>query len=454
MRTFAAIVRRLAARRGARPARSRGATLLVAITAIAILTAAATELAYNVRVSLEIAVNARDELRATYLAKSAVNLSRMVLHFQRQLDNLSSSQSGTAGQTAANAQTGAQSLQSMLSGMTLNIHLWEVLPVDSGMIGMFLSGDRRSALTAPPEGAKSGNPSAFPAGGKLTSFGDFEGNFDAKIEDEDRKINVPQLAGLALSTTLPATQLMRLQQLISDPVYDPLFDREDANGVRVTRNDLLIALKDWVDEDEVGSSLTNNSAAPFEQGTADENYYYSRGRDSYSAKNARFDSLDELYLVAGVTDVFMAAFGDKLTVYPNVNQAINIDTSDPKQLYVNVLAMSDPPGIAQAPLLDPSFVSKFQAALMIIRPISLVPLKVQDVVAALTAMGIKVNPIYKQANAPSAAFTDRPPTTFHIRASGRAGKVEKTIDVVVSMDPRFAGVQANDMGRLIHWREE
>ena len=67
-------------------AQRRGAALLIAITSIAILTAVAVDLAYNTRVSLQLAANARDELRATYLAKSGVAMSRLVLHFQQRLD--------------------------------------------------------------------------------------------------------------------------------------------------------------------------------------------------------------------------------------------------------------------------------------------------------------------------------------------------------------------------------
>ncbi len=46
---------------------------------------------------------------------------------------------------------------------------------------------------------------------------------------------------------------------------------------------------------------------------------YDRFDPRYEAKNARFDSVDELYRVHGVTDMFMAAFRDRLTVYPDVN---------------------------------------------------------------------------------------------------------------------------------------
>ena len=42
-------------------------------------------------------------------------------------------------------------------------------------------------------------------------------------------------------------------------------------------------------------------------------------------------------------------------VYPDVNATINVNTSDPEQILVNALLMSAPPGVPQAPLLDPAF---------------------------------------------------------------------------------------------------
>jgi general secretion pathway protein K len=60
--------------------------LIIAIVAIAILTAVAADFAYNSRVDLQLAANQRDELRAYYLAKSGVGLSRLLLRFQRQVD--------------------------------------------------------------------------------------------------------------------------------------------------------------------------------------------------------------------------------------------------------------------------------------------------------------------------------------------------------------------------------
>src|SRR5712692_8486979 len=71
-----------------RAARERGVTLMIVIVAIAILTAVATEFAYNSRVDLQMATNQRDEIRAYYLARSGIGLSRLLLRFQKQLDGM------------------------------------------------------------------------------------------------------------------------------------------------------------------------------------------------------------------------------------------------------------------------------------------------------------------------------------------------------------------------------
>lgn len=434
----------------------RGAALLLVITTVAILTAVAVELAYDTRVSLQIAANARDELRATALAKSAVGFSRLVLHFQQQIDQAS------GGLGAAVAQIpGAGALLSGAPGQVpgaaqapqFSFRLWDLVPIDSNVASMFLSGGlarREEGRVPPPPPAKVGE-TFFPESGEARAFGDYEGHFEAKIEDEERKINVPQLAGLS---TVAGPQLLRLVQLIRDPRFDFLFDREDANGNRYTRSDVVAALKDWVDEDEVTSVLTTNPAVPFEAGIGDENFAYDRGPDRYRAKNARFESLDELFLVSGVGDAFMAAFGDQLTVYPDVNAQTNINTQDPQAMLVNILVMSDPPGVPQPAVLDPAFPARLDAALKLARPLPFLALTVPQFAGILKALGVRVQPLFLQAtNTDARNPFGTKSSTFRIRAVGRVGDVEKTIEAVVTMDAR-AGALAQDLGRLLHWREE
>src|SRR5207302_3904901 len=74
--------------RGAGAGSARGVALILVLTTIAILTSIAVDFGYQSRVSLRLTENARDELRAYYLARSAVNLSRLLLHFQKQVDQM------------------------------------------------------------------------------------------------------------------------------------------------------------------------------------------------------------------------------------------------------------------------------------------------------------------------------------------------------------------------------
>jgi general secretion pathway protein K len=415
------------ARNPARARRERGAALLLVLMVVAILTVLATELAYDTRVSLQIAANARDELRASQQAEGAVALSRLILHFQQRLDQAG----GAAGQLVQGLTQGqgggqAAGLAALAGGGSLSFRLWDAIPVNDATISMLFG-------TVPPPGART------------------DEGFQSSIQDEDRKINVAQLAGLS---TLAGPQLQRLLLAFRDPRYDVLFDREDDVGNRVSRRDVAVALKDWADEDATTSVIGNNPLKPFENGFGDENQYYDRGEDRYRAKNARFDSLDELYMVAGIGDAFMAAFGNSLTVYPDVNATINVNNTDPEQILVNALLMSDPPGVPQPPLIDPTFAQKLEMALRLARPLPFMTITVQQFATVLQALGIKVQPVYLQAqNTDTRGAFGNKSSTFSIRATGRAGSVERTIEAVVTMDNRAGSLQG-DLGRLLHWRED
>ncbi len=407
--------------------RERGAALLLVLMVVAVVTVLATELAYDTRVSLQLAANARNELQATYQARGAVALSRLVLHFQQRLD----SAGVAAGQLlqGATAAAGGQQQQALGGTPSFSFRLWDAVPVDSFTIGMLLGlGDRPG-----------------------TGPGPASGTFQATIEDEERKVNVAQLAGLAV---VSGSQLQRFLLAVRDPKYDLLFDREDDLGNRLSRRDVAVALRDWADEDSTTSVVGINPAAPFENGFGDENQYYDRGDDRYRAKNARFDSLDELFMVAGIGDAFMGAFGDQITVFPDVNATTNINTNDPQQMLVNALLMSDPPGVPQAPLLDPAFPQKLDMALRLARPLPFMTITVQQFATVLQALGVKLGPVYLQAaNTDTRSPFGNRSSTFTIRATGRAGGVEKTIEAVVTTDDR-AGELQGDLGRLLHWRED
>lgn len=394
----------------ARPARSRprGAALLVVMVSLAVLTAFAVDLAYETRVTVQTSVNGRDELRALYEAKGAVALARLVLSFQAQVDQATSAM-GASPQLAATAP---------------RIKLWSLVPVNSGFASLLFGGGG-GAEPGPPRGA-----------------------FEAKLEDESAKVNA-QLDGLG---ALLAAQLAAFFDVVGDRKWDFLFDREDENGLKVTRNDLAIYLHDWVDPNNVTSGLTGDPARPFEDAFGDENYAYDRGPDRYRAKNARFDSLDELYLVAGVTDAFMAAFGDQLTVYTDKNAPLGISSELKWMIVVARVMAGDAQG--QAAFSDATFAERLQKAASDASWGGVRALQAAEFADIIKRLGVIVDATKVQQGTDRKAAFGPSPGVYRVRAQGTAGDVTKVVDAVVTMDPSQIGTPPSQIGRLLHWRED
>ena len=397
-----------------RTPRERGAALLTAMVAVAVLTAVASDLAYSSRVSLQLAANARDEVRASWRARGGVSLARMVLTFQQQLDNA--------------VPSGA------VASAVPRIQLWNLVPV----------GALADVLFAAPEKEGAAAPAAL----------------DTKIEDESKKVNV-QLDGLA-QTSDPKLwqQVQSIYQLVCDAQWDPLFDREDRWRYRGTRQDLLVRLRDWVSEGDQSSSLvvTGNSSMPcgmvpgkppFETSYGDKNGPYDRGDERYRTKNARMDSLDELYLVAGVGDVFMAAFRDQLTVYLPRDSKRNVNAADPAALVALARTIADPP--LQPTLADPAFSDRLAKAIREKTLGGLFGISPADFGVAVEASGVHVNAaLLTSQNSP---FTDRS-NTFRIEAKGNAGQVESTVMAIVRLDTSQPLAGTPPLPTIVHWRED
>jgi general secretion pathway protein K len=404
----------------------RGAALLVVMVSVAVLTALAVELAYDTRVSLRIAANARDDLKASYAARGGVALSRLVLSFQQEVD-------------AAIPKLGQVSPP--------RPQLWRVVPVTSALADGLFGG--AGALAAEGDG-----PGAASADG-----------FEVVIDDEGRKVNV-QLEALGTNPLL-AAQVQALYQLICDPRWDALFDRDDAHGVRVSRQELLVHLRDWVDTDEEGSALAATFPPgacvmltpqnPFERGYQDENYPYDRGPDRYRAKNARMDSLAELHLVAGIGDAFMAAFGDAITVYLPRDAKRNVNETDPARLLDLAKIVADPP--SQPALYDPEFATRLHTFVMERTFGGMLSMSPADFGQLVQAAGVTVNASQLAEGSTQNPFTDRS-SVFRVRSLGRAGDVTKTLDVVVQFPTTGGAAGAAQAalvttpGKLAHWREE
>jgi general secretion pathway protein K len=421
--------------------------MIIAVVAIAILTVVATEFAYNSRVDLQMATNQRDEIRAYYLARSGIGLSRLLLRFQKQLDGIQiPGLPGLPGLPGAQSPRGPGGAG---GASTMTLQLWRMARVDCHML-------RQMVKTGPTANAgpiTRTNPAAFDkefpdVASKMTkrSFGGFEGCFLATIGDEEEKLNLNKL-----DASQNLILVSRLVDLLSDKRFEFLFEREDSNRVKATPADVVIAIRDWIDEDEIQSTL--NLAAltmsgvgdPFVRGFSDENSQYDKYTPRYKAKNARLDTLDELYMVHGVNDRFMAAFRDRFTVYPDVNSKLNINTDDPMLLYMAILSVSDP--VHPDPRIrDPVFIDALIQRVRTARMMSMLGMSVTDFVSVIQTSGVAVNPLILNNVQNNTAVSDKT-STFSIKSVGEAGSVQKTISAVVRMDDQ-------GLGRLVYWREE
>jgi general secretion pathway protein K len=438
-------------RRAAGVGSRRGVALILVLTTVAILTSIAVDFGYQSRVSLRLTENARDELRAYYLARSAVNLSRLLLHFQKKVDQMGGQIAGAVQRTMApTPQTSQRQPVASAAPNNLGIRLWEILPVDSNAMSALLGGGDPSTLVPPARDAYGPEAGERPeterpqiVGPPPHSFGAFEGSFTARIIDENSRINVRGLSALQTGGT-PAATLIQLRATMADPRYDFIFDEEDANRDRVRRDDVVLALKDWIDEDETGSGIDpTNRVAPFVNAFSDENSAYDRYLPRYKAKNAAFDSLEELYMVRGVNDRFMAAFGDRLTVWLDVNAKLNINTNDPVQVLTNILSVAANPNDPK--LRDPRLLQIVLQEIQVRKMFSFLGLSAQDFLVILKANGIAVNPILEVASSPNNFLTSTS-DTFRITAIGRVGRIEKTLTAVVRYDDL--------LGRLLYWKED
>lgn len=429
----------------------RGVAMLIAIISIAILTIVATEFAYTSRVDLELATNQRDGLQAYYMARSGLGLSRLVLKFQKQLNNtpipnLAGILGSIPGLQGAAGGAGAPAASS-----TMNLQIWRLAKVDCHMLrGMVRSEDGLTSGETAPRRAGSRTTSfddEFPEVAReqqKVSFGGFEGCFNATITDEEERLNLAKVDSGAISSQ---PLVARLLDLFADKRFEFLFDHEDANRVKATPQDVIIGIKDWIDDDEVQSQLNASGQTgqdPFLKGFSDENYNYDKYDPRYRAKNAAFDTLDELYMVHGVNDEFMAAFKDRLTVFPSVNSRPNVNTDDPILLYMAILSVADP--VRPDPRLkDPLFVDTLIKQIRAARMFNFVGFSVSDFVNVVQAAGVPVNSTIGN-NVRNNPFVSDKSETYRVSVVGEAGNVQKKITAVIRLD--------DQLGKLVYWRED
>ncbi|HEX7841237.1 MAG TPA: hypothetical protein VF469_27350 [Kofleriaceae bacterium] len=272
--------------------RQRGVALVAVMIAIAITLVIANEFGTSTNGDLMAAANYRDQMRSHFLARSAINLSELVIRVQQRLDN---------------TKIGGQSLAD--SGIRITDFADQVLLAFCGnpeqvqsMVG-FSSSDVKGL------GVEIGTC----------------GIVNRTITTEDDKINV-NCANGGINNPAAKTVMAMINALIYFPAYDPVFEEPDAENYRRDRATLASAVVDYIDADSV--RITGGA----------EDYGYENLKDRYKAKNNYIDTVGELQLVRGIDDRFWTLFGPAFTAYGGCK--VNLSTVSNTQLIAAILYLS------------------------------------------------------------------------------------------------------------------
>ncbi len=278
---------------------NHGVALLLVLGAIAMLTIAVVEFSTDTDIQMELAMNERDRLRAEYLAYSASNLMQLEIQLEKNAKGL-----------LANAP--AAMTQGLGSGP-----LCQKFPMSSALLrGVFL-GETDSSGTA---GAKEEEGKKKAASGLTINmfqqqaareFLSFTGDFDGQCADLQSRINLNMFFDLdplqqAIAGVNPYDQQkLTLMTLLQQPANKDLFPDSKSDDIKnAVRN-----IADWVDKNDQINELSGVVGGP------ETGLYPNDSGPQHRVKNGKMLSLDEVFLIKGVSDDWFDPLRGQFTVF-------------------------------------------------------------------------------------------------------------------------------------------
>jgi general secretion pathway protein K len=440
--------------------------LIVVLTWIAMMVALVGEFTYGTSVDAAQAANARDELRAHYLARSAVNLSRLLIKIQKQfVDPVMGQAQQMLGQMMGGGAGGASG-GSGGGGLGFSLRVTDY----AGPLMGFFSGSK-------DEVAGLGSLIGIDTSG-VKGLGLKAGHFDAEITAEDGKIDLNCGSGVpnADARNKQIVVFRLLTAMMYSPRFDRLFSEADSSGQFAARADVARALIDWADNDDQMFSPDGSAASG-------EDYRYDARADRYRAHDNSYDTIEEIKMVRGVSDGFMEAFQPYLTTYAsdrdckvNLGAVTNKNGGDCTPLLMAVIRAAAAPDPTKPPA-DPAVLDDTRlyplASLLCDRAsaagfdsLSTITTLMQNPQNAVlpddprykifqAMRGIALN----QGDLAKVAYVASP-RVYRVVAMGESGKVKKKITAIIDSaraveNPLTLNPGAEKAaGVLQYWREE
>lgn len=317
---------RAAKRRRRRRQREQGVALVMVLGAIAIMVVMLTEFQDDAGAEFAAATASRDSVQAEYFARSAVNLSRLLVASEPTM------------------RAAIKPLLMLLGKTPPQLPVWNYADRILAAFNDRETGQDFFSLSGldPSQG---------------TNLGLKGGRFEVVIVDEDAKINVNMGASNEIAHLRLAKELMSRMAPIQ---YNPLFEQRDSSGQYNDRFATCSAIIDWADSDQ---SLYSCDPTSTPGSNAAEDGWYQLLPKAYKRKNAPYDSLEELHMVRGVTDDFWSTFVDPQPDDPKKREmtvwgqgTVNVNTANALTLYAIVCSGAPTAVLCTDPTQMQSFV--------------------------------------------------------------------------------------------------
>ncbi len=317
----------------------------MALVAITVVGAMVTELHEVTGSAHAVAVASRDRLRAEAMAKSTVDLVRLLAIKERVFRDAV-----------------APIYQMALGRRPPQIPVWSMA---DALLRPFCD-DREESREAYPGLQDTEGLSKLPARCE---------RIVAYAENSKINVNDPLFFRGDKARRSVAMQLFALMGGYHSPSpYDVLFERPDPDGLITTRQDVISAIVDWWDPDSSKTFFDPGRNEVSSSGSEDD--VYATFDDPYHIKNAPFDSVEELRLVRGIGDDFWATFVEPdpddpsartVTVY--ASGKVNVNESPPEVLLARLCSYAPEVTLCS----DPAEASRFVQLLRTARAIAPVP---------------------------------------------------------------------------------
>jgi type II secretory pathway component PulK len=252
----------------------RGVALMIAIMVVVIVFTFTTDLVISSRVAVESSMRHRDNVKAEFMAKSALNLALFVLSIDYGVDKFRASDKVPKEFQSKMTDTSGD-IWAMING----------IPIGGGTVEMLAASQKSFDLSNTTDDKV------------MSTLKLFDGEFVLNVEDEGAKININTCTHVRCLEVLSMLQL-----LFTCPA-----EKEFLRSKNIDPKQLAYRIKDFVD--------TGVDADP-ESGANDEDSAYEKHQPPYSAKNMSMDSPSELRMIEGWDDEVDAVFGPYITTYP------------------------------------------------------------------------------------------------------------------------------------------